>query len=56
MRSIRKHEYAPEGALCGIVRAMLECSRSLGEWIPAEGKLTVTFDDSIIANTAAEKA
>lgn len=56
MRNIRKHEHALEGALTGIVRAVLECSRNLGERIPDEGKLTVRFDDSIITDTAAEKA
>ena len=56
MRNIRRHEHALEGSLSGICRAALECARNLGERIPAEGDVHVTFDDSIITDTAAEKA
>lgn len=55
MRNIRRHEHALEGALVGIVRAVLECSRRLGERLPDEGEVRVNFDDSIISDTAAEK-
>lgn len=56
MRNIRRHEHALEGSLSGICRSALECARNLGERIPAEGDVHVTFDDSIITDTAAEKA
>lgn len=36
-------------------RAVLECSRRLGKRLPDEGEIRVSFDDSIISDTAAEK-
>ena len=56
MRNIRRHETAQEGSLVGICRAAMACSRGLGEAIPDEGAMRVAFDDSIITDTAAEKA
>lgn len=56
MRNIRRHENALEGSLVGICRAAMACSRGLGEKIPDEGDMRVAFDDSIITDTAAEKA
>ncbi|WP_270573715.1 hypothetical protein [Candidatus Collinsella stercoripullorum] len=55
MRNIRRHEHALEGALAGICRALLAVERALGVELPYEGQARVTFDDSIIADTAAEK-
>ena len=57
MRNIRKHENLLEGAIAQISRAVLFCARThLGEQLPEEGNITVQFDDSIITDTAAEKA
>ena len=55
MRNIRRHEHALEGALAGICRALLAASRRLGAELPDEGEVRVTFDDSIITDTTAEK-
>lgn len=56
MRNIRRHEHALEGAIAGICRAVMAASRSLGtEELPEEGEARVTFDDSIITDTGAEK-
>ena len=56
MRNIRRHENSLEGAIVDIARAAMFLSRSFGEGIPEEGAMTVQFDDSIIQDTAAEKA
>lgn len=56
MRNIRRHENGLEGGLVGISRAVMAVSRALGESIPDEGGMRVLFDDSIIQDTAAEKA
>jgi hypothetical protein len=56
MRNIRKHENALTGTLTALVHALLWCSRGFGEQIPWEGTVTVQYDDSIITDTAAEKA
>ena len=55
MRNIRRHEHALEGAIAGICRAVMAASRSLGAELPEEGEVRVTFDDSIITDTSAEK-
>lgn len=55
MRNIRRHEHALEGALAGVCHALLAVERHLGEDLPEEGSVRVTFDDSIISDTAAEK-
>ena len=55
MRNIRRHEHALEGAMAGICRAVMAASRSLGVELPDEGEVRVTFDDSIITDTSAEK-
>ena len=55
MRNIRRHEHALEGAIAGICRALLAASRRLGAELPDEGEVRVTFDDSIITDTTAEK-
>ena len=56
MRNIRRHENSLEGAIVDIARAVMVLSRSFGEGIPDEGAMTVQFDDSIVQDTAAEKA
>lgn len=56
MRNIRRHENAMEGSICGIARAVMAVSRGFGESVPDEGGVRVQFDDSIIQDTAAEKA
>ncbi len=55
MRNIRRHEHALEGAIAGICRALLAAERRLGVGLPDEGLVRVTFDDSIITDTTAEK-
>jgi hypothetical protein len=56
MRNIRRHENVLEGAIADIVRAVISMSRTFGESIPEEGLVRVQYDDSIIQDTAAEKA
>ncbi len=56
MRNIRRHENALEDAIKSIARAVMCVSRGFGESIPDEGSVRVQYDDSIIQDTAAEKA
>ena len=56
MRNIRRHENVLQESLANISRSLLACERELGIALPDEGIVTVTFDDSIIQDTAAEKA
>ena len=56
MRNIRRHENLLEGSLANISYAAMAVSRGLGESIPSEGEIRVSFDDSIIQDTDAEKA
>ena len=57
MRNIKKHENLLEGSIAQIGHAALHCAREfLGESLPDEGEIAVNFDDSIISDTAAEKA
>lgn len=55
MRNIRRHEHALEGAIAGICRALLAAERNLGVELSDEGLVRVTFDDSIITDTTADK-
>ena len=55
MRNIRRHEHVLEKAVAGICRAVMAVSRSLGAALPDEGDVRVSFDDSIITDTSAEK-
>lgn len=55
MRNIRRHEHTLEGAIAGICRALLAVERTLGAGLPDEDGVRVTFDDSIITDTTAEK-
>lgn len=56
MRNIRRHENALEEAIKSIACAVMCVSRGFGESIPEEGSVRVQYDDSIIQDTAAEKA
>ena len=56
MRNIRRHENSLESAITDIARAVMFTMRGFGESIPEEGIITVQYDDSIIQDTAAEKA
>ena len=57
MRNIRKHENALGDSISQIAHAMLFCAREhLGESLPDEGEVSVSWDDSIITDTAADKA
>lgn len=56
MRNIKRHEHVLQDSLVTISKALLAVARKQGESLPDEGLVSVTFDDSIIADTAAEKA
>ena len=56
MRNIRRHENALQGPIVAIARAAMAVSRGFGEGIPDEGTASVMYDDSIVQDTAAEKA
>lgn len=51
MCNIRHHENQLQGALVGISHAVLACLRTMG----AKGLVNITFDDSIVTDTAVEK-
>jgi len=58
MRSIHKHEVVLRGAIQGIVSGLLACARTVcGEAVEEDfGAVSVAFDDSIITDTATDKA
>lgn len=56
MRNIRRHENALRSPISDIARAVMCVSRGFGESIPDGGVMSVMYDDSIIQDTAAEKA
>lgn len=56
MRNLRNHESIVQTAVETIVRALLQAANFLGEGLPDPGRVTMMFDDSIITDTAAEKA
>lgn len=56
MRNIRKNENALQGALVDVSRAVLACERHMGLSLPDEGDVRVIYDDSIVQDTASEKA
>lgn len=57
MRNIRMHENLLGAAIAQVSKAVLHCAREfMGVSLPDEGNVTVSFDDSIITDTAAEKA
>lgn len=57
MRNIRKHENELRPQLERLLACVLACQRELNGWsVPEDCDVTVDFDDSIIQDTAAEKA
>ena len=57
MRNLRKHEIAIGSQLSDMLTAALSCARSrLGAQVGDPGRVTVSWDDSIIEDTPAEKA
>ncbi len=56
MRNIKKYENSLENAIAAISKAVLQGLRISGENLPPEGQVSVQWDDSIITDTAAEKA
>ena len=57
MRNIRKHENELRPQLERLLMSLLSCQRALNGWPALEGcAVTVDFDDSIIQDTASEKA
>ena len=56
MRNKRRHENGLEASLAGISQAVMRCARMLDEQVPDEGEIRMAFDDSIVTDTAAEKA
>ncbi len=56
MRNIARHEHLLEGSLANLSHALLHMNRSFGKELADEGEIHVLFDDSIISDTAAEKA
>lgn len=56
MRNIKRHENLLQGAIAQICRAALHFANEYqGAGLPDPGEITVSFDDSIITDTAAEK-
>ncbi len=56
MRNIARHEHVLDASIAGISHALLHMERSFGKELPDEGQINAIFDDSIITDTAAEKA
>lgn len=56
MRNIRKNENALQGALVDVSRAVMACGRRMGISLPDEGDVHVIWNDSIVQDTASEKA
>ena len=56
MRNIARHEHLLDVSLSSISHALLHMGRSFGASLPDEGLIACRFDDSIITDTAAEKA
>lgn len=56
MRNIARHEHVLDASIAGISHALLHMERSFGKELPDEGQIHTIFDDSIITDTAAEKA
>lgn len=55
MRNIRRHENLLQVSLATVCKAVLGAARRMGEDLPDEGTITVSFDDSIITDTQTEK-
>ncbi|MBQ9002769.1 MAG: phage portal protein [Eggerthellaceae bacterium] len=56
MRNIARHEHVLDASIAGISHALLHVERGFGKELPDEGEIHTIFDDSIITDTAAEKA
>ena len=56
MRNIARHEHVLNASLAGLSHALLCVERGFGKGLPEEGEIHTLFDDSIITDTAAEKA
>lgn len=56
MRSIARHEHVLDASIADISHALLHVERGFGRELPDEGEIHTIFDDSIITDTAAEKA
>ena len=56
IRNIRKNENQLQGALVDVSRAVMACERAMGTPIPDEDDARVIWDDSIVQDTALEKA
>ena len=56
MRNIARHEHVLDASIASISHALLHMERSFGKELPNEGQIRAIFDDSIITDTAAEKA
>ena len=56
MRNIARHEHVLDASIAGISHVLLHVERGLGKELPDEGEVRTIFDDSIIADAAAEKA
>lgn len=55
MRNVRKHENALAPAIANACRALMAGARLLGESLGDEGGVSVSFDNSIVQDTEAEK-
>ena len=56
LQDLARHEHLLEGSLANLSHALLHMNRSFGQELGDEGEVYVLFDDSIISDTAAEKA
>lgn len=56
MRNLRNHESIIQGAVETVAAGVLKCAEAIGEKLPEPGKIEMRFDDSIITDTASEKA
>lgn len=56
MRNVRMYENSLENAVAAVAHFALLGLRMVGEQLPPEGEVRVSFDDSIITDTAAEKS
>ncbi len=56
MRNVRRHENLLAGAIADIARALVSCAVHVGAPLGDPGEVSVRFDDSIVQDTAAEKA
>ena len=55
MRNVRKHENALQKPITDVSRVLMACARGMGVPVPDEGDARMSFDDSIVQDTEAEK-